>query len=50
MGCNDMKKKKKTFEELVSMNKKEILYDFKMLEMIEERIENRRIQNEYNAN
>ena len=45
-----MKRKKKTFEELVSINKEEILYDFKMLEMIEERIEIRRIQNEYNTN
>lgn len=43
-------KKKKTFEELVSMNKEEILFDLKQLEMIEERIENRRLQNEYNVN
>ena len=43
-----MKRKKKTFEELVSNNKKEILIDYKMLEIIEERIENRRLQNEYN--
>ena len=41
-----MKRKKKTFEELVRHNKKEILIDYKMLEIIEERIENRRLKNE----
>ena len=41
-----MKSKKKTFAELVSENKQEILIDFKMLEVIEERIEARRLKNE----
>ena len=41
-----MKRKRRTFEELVSANKQEILIDFKMLEIIEERIETRRLESE----
>jgi hypothetical protein len=41
-----MKRKKTSFEELVNSNKKEILLDYKLLEIIEDRIENRRLQNE----
>lgn len=41
-----MKRKKRSFEELVNSNKKEILLDHHMLEIIEHRIENRRLQNE----
>lgn len=40
-----MKRKKKTFEEMVNYNKKEILIDDKIIEIIEERIENRHLQN-----
>lgn len=40
-----MKRRKKTFEELVNYNKKEILIDDKIIEIIEERIENRHLQN-----
>lgn len=40
-----MKRKKKTFEELVNHNKKEILIDDKIIKIIEERIENRHLQN-----
>jgi hypothetical protein len=40
-----MKRKKMTFEELVNHNKKEILVDNKMLQIIEERIEQRHLSN-----
>ena len=38
-----MKRKKMSFEELVNNNKKEILVDNKMLQIIEERIEQRHL-------
>ena len=40
-----MKRKKMSFEELVNNNKKEILVDNKMLQIIEERIEQRHLSN-----
>lgn len=39
-----MKKRKKTFEQLMKDNKRELLADYKMLELIEERIEKRHMQ------
>lgn len=39
-----IKRNKHTFQELINKNKKELLMDQKMLEMIEERIEKRHIQ------
>lgn len=39
-----MKGRKKTFEQLIQDNKRELLEDYKMLEIIEERIEKRHLQ------
>jgi len=39
-----MKRHKKTFEQLIQDNKRELLEDYKMLEIIEERIEKRHMQ------
>lgn len=39
-----MKRRKKTFEQLMKDNKRELLEDYKMLEIIEERIEKRHMQ------
>ena len=39
-----MKKRKRTFEELLKENKKELLLDIKQMERIEERLEQRHIQ------
>ncbi|MFD6208649.1 FbpB family small basic protein [Peribacillus sp. NPDC060253] len=36
-----MKKRKRTFEELIKENKKELLMDLKQMERLEERIEKR---------
>ena len=39
-----MKKRKRTFEELLKENKKELLLDIKQMERIEERLEQRHIE------
>ena len=39
-----IKRNKNTFQELINKNKKELLMDHKMLEIIEDRIEKRHIQ------
>ncbi|CAH0165294.1 hypothetical protein SRABI96_01057 [Peribacillus sp. Bi96] len=39
-----MKKRKRTFEELIKENKKELLMDLKQMERLEERIEKRHMQ------
>jgi hypothetical protein len=39
-----MKRKKRTFDELVNQNKQELLNDEKQLEKIEERLEQRHLQ------
>lgn len=39
-----MKRKKSTFDELMNQNKKELLLDRKMMDIIEERIEQRHLE------
>ncbi|CAH0346005.1 FbpB family small basic protein [Bacillus sp. CECT 9360] len=39
-----MKKRKRSFEDLVNENKQELLKDVKLMEKIEERLENRHLK------
>ncbi|RFU68443.1 FbpB family small basic protein [Bacillus sp. V59.32b] len=39
-----MKKRKRSFEDLVNENKQELLKDAKLMEKIEERLENRHLK------
>ncbi|MGG4267185.1 FbpB family small basic protein [Peribacillus simplex] len=39
-----MKKRKRTFEELIKENKKELLMDVKQMEILEERLEKKHMQ------
>ncbi|PLT32507.1 FbpB family small basic protein [Bacillus sp. V5-8f] len=39
-----MKRKKRSFEDLVNENKQELLKDMKLMEKLEERLENRHLK------
>ncbi|WP_409305651.1 FbpB family small basic protein [Peribacillus sp. SCS-155] len=39
-----MKKRKRSFEELVNENKRELMNDYELMEKIEERLEQRHLQ------